>query len=135
MHALRQKASVPGKMAAKSFASRLGASRRFLRGFVAGAVAGAASTGLVVLQFLRSRDAEPAAAAREPDGECVGPRISSPGWSLGREPYPRTPQSPLAQRLAARCPVSWFCLRSVYLLPAGLSAPQVLIPTRVSTGF
>lgn len=86
VHPLRQKASVSGKMAAKSFASRLGGSRRFLRGFVAGAVAGAASTGLVVVQFLRSRDAEPAVVVREPDGECVGPRISSPGCCLGREP-------------------------------------------------
>ncbi|KAI4532137.1 hypothetical protein MG293_017402 [Ovis ammon polii] len=67
VRALRQKASVSGKMAAKSFASRLRGSRRFLSGFVAGAVAGAASTGLVVVQFLRSRDAEPAAVAREPD--------------------------------------------------------------------
>ena len=85
VHALRQKASVPGKMAAKSFASSLRGSRRFLSGFVAGAVAGAASTGLVVVQFLRSRDAEPAAAVREPDGECVGPQRSGPGYCLGRE--------------------------------------------------
>lgn len=57
-----------------------------MSGFVAGAVAGAASTGLVVVQFLWSRDAEPAVVVREPDGECVGPQISGPGYCLGREP-------------------------------------------------
>ena len=86
VHALRQKASVSGNMAAKSFASRLRGSRRFLSGFVAGAVAGAASIGLVVVQLLRSRDAEPAVVVREPDGECVGPQISGLGYCLGREP-------------------------------------------------
>ena len=74
-HALRQKASVSGKMAAKTFASRFRGSRRFLSGFVAGAVAGAMGTGLTVVQFLRSRDAEPALAVREPDGECGSPGL------------------------------------------------------------
>uniref|UniRef100_A0A8C8VYH0 Nuclease EXOG, mitochondrial n=1 Tax=Peromyscus maniculatus bairdii TaxID=230844 RepID=A0A8C8VYH0_PERMB len=44
-------------MAAKSFASRLRGSRRFLNGFLAGAVVGAAGAGLTALQILRSRDA------------------------------------------------------------------------------
>lgn len=59
-------------MAAKSFASRLRGSRRFLSGFVAGAVVGAAGAGLTALQFLRSQGAEAALAAREPEGESVG---------------------------------------------------------------
>ncbi|CAI9159350.1 unnamed protein product [Rangifer tarandus platyrhynchus] len=69
-------------MAAKSFASRLGGSRRFLRGFVAGAVAGAASTGLVVVQFLRSRDAEPAVVVREPDGSSERAVLEQFGFPL-----------------------------------------------------
>ncbi|XP_045019847.1 nuclease EXOG, mitochondrial [Bubalus bubalis] len=82
VHALRQKASVSGNMAAKSFASRLRGSRRFLSGFVAGAVAGAASTGLVVVQFLRSRDAEPAVVVREPDGSSEKAVLEQFGFPL-----------------------------------------------------
>lgn len=73
-------------MVARAFASRFRGSRRFLSGFVAGAVAGAVGTGLTVVQFLRSQDAEPALAVREPDGECVGPQVSGPGCYLGQEP-------------------------------------------------
>ncbi|XDB62649.1 PREDICTED: nuclease EXOG, mitochondrial isoform X2 [Capra hircus] len=69
-------------MAAKSFASRLRGSRRFLSGFVAGAVAGAASTGLVVVQFLRSRDAEPAAVVRDPDGSSEKAVLEQFGFPL-----------------------------------------------------
>lgn len=67
-----------GAMAAKSFASRLGGSRRFLNGFLAGAVVGAAGAGLTALQFLRRRDAEPAWPATQPHGESAG-RPPSPG--------------------------------------------------------
>lgn len=44
---------------AKSFASRHRGSLRFLNGFLAGAVVGAAGAGLTVLQLLRRRDGEP----------------------------------------------------------------------------
>nr|XP_034340291.1 nuclease EXOG, mitochondrial [Arvicanthis niloticus] len=54
-------------MAAKSFfASHLRDSRRFLKGFLAGAVVGAAGAGLTVLQFLQRRDAGSARPARQP---------------------------------------------------------------------
>ncbi|XP_062072301.1 nuclease EXOG, mitochondrial isoform X2 [Lepus europaeus] len=53
-------------MAAKGFASRLGGSRAFLRGFVAGAAVGAAGAGLTALQLLRGRGAKAALAAGEP---------------------------------------------------------------------
>ncbi|GAB1294810.1 Nuclease EXOG, mitochondrial [Apodemus speciosus] len=53
-------------MAAKSFASRLRDSRRFLNGFLAGAVVGAAGAGLTALQFLRRRDAGSARPAEQP---------------------------------------------------------------------
>ncbi|OBS75118.1 hypothetical protein A6R68_14364, partial [Neotoma lepida] len=53
----RQSAGVSGAMDAKSFASRLRGSRRFLSGFLAGAVVGAAGAGLTALQLLRRRDA------------------------------------------------------------------------------
>ncbi|XP_027788225.1 nuclease EXOG, mitochondrial isoform X1 [Marmota flaviventris] len=61
-------------MAAKSFASRLKGSRRFLSGFLAGAVVGAAGAGLTALQFFRSRGAGAALAAREPDDLSLRPR-------------------------------------------------------------
>ncbi|XP_006869205.1 PREDICTED: nuclease EXOG, mitochondrial isoform X2 [Chrysochloris asiatica] len=57
-------------MAVKNFASRLRGSRRFLSGFVAGAVVGAAGAGFAALQFLRSQSAETALAARAPDGDA-----------------------------------------------------------------
>ncbi|XP_032315093.1 nuclease EXOG, mitochondrial isoform X1 [Camelus ferus] len=63
-----KKAGPSGKMAAKSFASRVRGSRRFLNGFVAGAVVGAVGAGLTVTQFLWSPGAEAALAVREPDG-------------------------------------------------------------------
>eukprot|EP00069_Balaena_mysticetus_P009640 bmy_20312T0 len=69
-------------MAAKTFASRLRGSRRFLSGFVAGAVAGAMGTGLTVVQFLRSRDAEPALAVREPDGSSERALLEQFGFPL-----------------------------------------------------
>ncbi|XP_055457555.1 nuclease EXOG, mitochondrial isoform X1 [Psammomys obesus] len=53
-------------MAAKGFASRLRGSRRFLNGFLAGAVVGAAGAGLTALQLLRRRDAGPAWPATQP---------------------------------------------------------------------
>ncbi|EDL09209.1 endonuclease G-like 1, isoform CRA_b [Mus musculus] len=60
-------------MAAKSFASRLRDSRRFLNGFLAGAVVGAAGAGLTALQFFRRPDAESAKLARQPHGaaQCL----------------------------------------------------------------
>ena len=63
-------------MAAKGFAFGVKGSRRFLSGFVAGAVVGAAGAGLTALQFLRSQGAEAALAAREPEGKC-GPAFPS----------------------------------------------------------
>nr|XP_004662053.2 nuclease EXOG, mitochondrial [Jaculus jaculus] len=51
-------------MAAKSFFSRLRGSRRFLGGFVAGAVVGAAGAGLTALRVYRGQGAWP---ARDPD--------------------------------------------------------------------
>nr|XP_012311076.1 nuclease EXOG, mitochondrial isoform X2 [Aotus nancymaae] len=57
-------------MATESIASRLRGSRRFLSGFVAGAVVGAAGAGLAALQFFRSQGAEAALAGKEPDGDA-----------------------------------------------------------------
>lgn len=50
---------ISGAMAAKSFASRHRGSLRFLNGFLAGAVVGAAGAGLTALRLLRRRDGEP----------------------------------------------------------------------------
>ncbi|XP_007943901.1 nuclease EXOG, mitochondrial [Orycteropus afer afer] len=69
-------------MAVKSFASRLRGSRRFLSGFVAGAVVGATGAGLTALQFLRSQDAEAALAAREPDGSAEKALLEQFGFPL-----------------------------------------------------
>ncbi|XP_074168700.1 nuclease EXOG, mitochondrial isoform X1 [Rhinolophus sinicus] len=69
-------------MAAKSFASRLGGSRRFLSGFVAGAVVGAAGAGLTALQFLRSQGAEAALAVREPEGSSEKALLEQFGFPL-----------------------------------------------------
>ena len=69
----------PRVMAAKSFASRLRDSRRFLNGFLAGAVVGAAGAGLTALQFFRRPDAESAKLARQPHGESASlSRLGSP---------------------------------------------------------
>ncbi|XP_045858093.1 nuclease EXOG, mitochondrial [Meles meles] len=57
-------------MAAKSFASRLRGSGRFLSVFVAGGVVGAAGGGFTAMQLFRSQGAEAALAAREPDGSA-----------------------------------------------------------------
>uniref|UniRef100_A0A2I3M250 Nuclease EXOG, mitochondrial n=2 Tax=Papio anubis TaxID=9555 RepID=A0A2I3M250_PAPAN len=57
-------------MATKSIASRLRGSRRFLSGFVAGAVVGAAGAGLAALQFFRSQGAEGALTGKQPDGDA-----------------------------------------------------------------
>ncbi|XP_007517277.1 nuclease EXOG, mitochondrial isoform X2 [Erinaceus europaeus] len=56
-------------MAAKSFASRLRASRRFLTGFAAGAAVGAVGAGLTAIRLLRRRGAE-SARAGEPEGDA-----------------------------------------------------------------
>ncbi|XP_024612259.1 nuclease EXOG, mitochondrial [Neophocaena asiaeorientalis asiaeorientalis] len=69
-------------MVARAFASRFRGSRRFLSGFVAGAVAGAVGTGLTVVQFLRSQDAEPALAVREPDGSSERALLEQFGFPL-----------------------------------------------------
>lgn len=73
----RQSAGAPGVMAAKTFASRLRDSRRFLNSFLAGVVVGAAGSGLTALQFLQRRDAGSARPAKQPHGES-GP-APSPG--------------------------------------------------------
>nr|KAF6335120.1 exo/endonuclease G [Pipistrellus kuhlii] len=69
-------------MAAKSFAARLRRSRRFLSGFVAGAVVGAAGAGLTALQFLRSQGTEAALAAREPEGSAEKALLGQFGFPL-----------------------------------------------------
>lgn len=71
-HARLQKAGASAKMAAKSFASRLRGSGRFLSVFVAGAVVGAAGGGFTAMKLLRSQGAEAALAVRETDGKSVG---------------------------------------------------------------
>lgn len=63
----RQRAGISGAMVAKSFAYRYRDSLRFLNGFLAGAVVGAAGAGLTALQLLRRRDGEP-------HGESAGGR-------------------------------------------------------------
>lgn len=74
-------AGAAAAMTANSFSSRLRGSRRFLNGFLAGAVVGAAGAGLTALQFLRRRDAGSAWPAGQPHGE-----------SAGRPPAPGLPQ-------------------------------------------
>ncbi|XP_006890711.1 PREDICTED: nuclease EXOG, mitochondrial [Elephantulus edwardii] len=69
-------------MAAKSSASRLRGSRRFLSGFVAGAVVGAAGAGLAALQFLRGRGSETAVAVREPDESAEKALLEQFGFPL-----------------------------------------------------
>nr|KAF6474086.1 exo/endonuclease G [Rousettus aegyptiacus] len=69
-------------MAAKSFVSRLQGSRQFLRGFVAGAVVGAAGAGLTALQFFRSQGAEAALAVREPEGPAEKSLLEQFGFPL-----------------------------------------------------
>ncbi|KAF7476449.1 Hypothetical predicted protein [Marmota monax] len=69
-------------MAAKSFASRIKGSRRFLSGFLAGAVVGAAGAGLTALQFFRSRGAGAALAAREPDESAEKAVLEQFGFPL-----------------------------------------------------
>lgn len=82
-----RKAGTLGKMAAKSFTSRLRGTRPFLSGFVAGAVVGAAGAGLTALQFFRNRGAEAALAVREPEGKpVVGSASPSPGFGAARRP-------------------------------------------------
>lgn len=66
-------AGAAAAMTANSFSSRLRGSRRFLNGFLAGAVVGAAGAGLTALQFLRRRDAGSA-------------------WPAGQPPAPGLPQ-------------------------------------------
>lgn len=88
-HALqKKKAGTSGKMDAKSFVSRLRGSRRFLKGFVAGAVVGAAGAGLTALHFFRSQGAEAALAVREPEGKCAG-WVALPRPGVGAELLPR----------------------------------------------
>ncbi|ELK13646.1 Nuclease EXOG, mitochondrial [Pteropus alecto] len=77
-----EKAGTSGKMAAKSFVSRLRGSRHFLRGFVAGAVVGAAGAGLTALQFFRSQGAEAALAVREPEGPAEKAVLEQFGFPL-----------------------------------------------------
>ncbi|XP_003794509.1 nuclease EXOG, mitochondrial [Otolemur garnettii] len=69
-------------MAAKSVASRLRSSRRFLSGFVAGAVVGAAGAGLTALQLFRSQSAEAVLAVNEPDGYAENALLGQFGFPL-----------------------------------------------------
>ncbi|XP_004478444.1 nuclease EXOG, mitochondrial [Dasypus novemcinctus] len=69
-------------MAARSFAARLRRSRRFLRGFVVGAVVGATGAGLTALQFLRIQGAEAALAVRDPDGSAEKALLEQYGFPL-----------------------------------------------------
>ncbi|XP_045712943.1 nuclease EXOG, mitochondrial [Phyllostomus hastatus] len=69
-------------MAAKNFAFGVKGSRRFLSGFVAGAVVGAAGAGLTALQLLRSQGAEAAVAVREPDGSAEKSVLGRFGFPL-----------------------------------------------------
>ncbi|KAM8758166.1 nuclease EXOG, mitochondrial isoform 1-T1 [Rhynchonycteris naso] len=69
-------------MAAKSFASRLRGSRRFVNGFVAGAVVGAAGAGLTALQFLRSQAAQAALEVKEPEGSAEKALLEQFGFPL-----------------------------------------------------
>lgn len=120
-------------MAAKSFAARLRRSRRFLSGFVAGAVVGAAGAGLTALQFLGSQGTEAALAAREPDGK-LGPGFRSPTQVWGVSPSSST-WSSLSPRgsLPARG-------LGPFLSPCSASAPHApsrlpLPPTSFLRGF
>lgn len=97
-------------MAAKSLASRLRGSRRLLSGFVAGAVVGAAGTGLIALQFFRSRDTEATLTARELDGECLGhlgPRRPPPPTGAAMPPV--STARPLATPAQAVSVPAWAC--------------------------
>ncbi|XP_045392447.1 nuclease EXOG, mitochondrial isoform X2 [Lemur catta] len=69
-------------MAAKSLASRLKGSRRFLSGFVAGAVVGAAGAGLTAMQFFRNQSAGAALAVREPAGSAENALLGQFGFPL-----------------------------------------------------
>uniref|UniRef100_A0A1D5QPB2 Exo/endonuclease G n=1 Tax=Macaca mulatta TaxID=9544 RepID=A0A1D5QPB2_MACMU len=69
-------------MATKSIASRLRGSRRFLSGFVAGAVVGAAGAGLTALQFFRSQGAEGALTGKQPDGSAEKAVLEQFGFPL-----------------------------------------------------
>ncbi|PNJ74723.1 EXOG isoform 3 [Pongo abelii] len=69
-------------MATKSLASRLRGSRRFLSGFVAGAVVGAAGAGLTALQFFRSQGAEGALTGKQPDGSAEKAVLEQFGFPL-----------------------------------------------------
>ncbi|KAI2528881.1 exo/endonuclease G [Homo sapiens] len=69
-------------MAIKSIASRLRGSRRFLSGFVAGAVVGAAGAGLAALQFFRSQGAEGALTGKQPDGSAEKAVLEQFGFPL-----------------------------------------------------
>lgn len=105
-------------MAAKSFAARLRRSRRFLNGFVAGAVVGAAGAGLTALQFLGSQGTEAALAAREPDGK-PGAWFPLPDPGGGRESIVVHLVFPLPTGLPPR---PWFGAFPVSLL--GLRSPR-----------
>uniref|UniRef100_A0A2K5KX03 Exo/endonuclease G n=1 Tax=Cercocebus atys TaxID=9531 RepID=A0A2K5KX03_CERAT len=69
-------------MATKRIASRLRGSRRFLSGFVAGAVVGAAGAGLAALQFFRSQGAEGALTGKQPDGSVEKAVLEQFGFPL-----------------------------------------------------
>ncbi|XP_069898538.1 nuclease EXOG, mitochondrial isoform X1 [Dipodomys merriami] len=70
-------------MAAKSFASRLRGSRRFLRGFVVGAAAGAAAgAGLTAWHLSRHPGTPAAAAAGEPSGSTETAVLEQFGFPL-----------------------------------------------------
>uniref|UniRef100_A0A2K6A0U1 Nuclease EXOG, mitochondrial n=2 Tax=Mandrillus leucophaeus TaxID=9568 RepID=A0A2K6A0U1_MANLE len=69
-------------MATKSIASRLRGSRRFLSGFVAGAVVGAAGAGFTALQFFRGQGAEGAVTGKQPDGSAEKAVLEQFGFPL-----------------------------------------------------
>lgn len=109
----------------------------FLSGFVAGATGGRCKHW-VVTQFLRSRDAEPAAVVRSRTVESVAPsaRVQATA-SAGSSNYARAVATRAA--LTGRCPVSVLpplphgasLLPAPCFLPAGAPQLQVLIPTPV----
>ncbi|EDL09211.1 endonuclease G-like 1, isoform CRA_d [Mus musculus] len=91
-------------MAAKSFASRLRDSRRFLNGFLAGAVVGAAGAGLTALQFFRRPDAESAKLARQPHESAEEAVLEQFGFPLAGTETRRYTNHALSYDQAKRVP-------------------------------
>lgn len=130
----RQRAGVSGAMAAKSFASRHRDSLRFLNGFLAGAVVGAAGAGLTALQLLRRRDGEP-------HGESAGGR--HPPASAGSHVTALCPKRQLELRLclfstlgAAQYLVqSWPSVSVLVSFPVAVTSKQIPDESRLREWF